>query len=116
MEKKEMGAKLKEMRINSKLKWNELLSRLESEYGFKIAQSTIYGYENGHGCPDPNVFLALCKLYNCDDVMFEFGYSKAPTLVSDDIEEIVLFEHEYSPENWEMIKNFIALVPTVKSK
>ena len=115
MDKKEMGAKLKEMRINSKLKWNELLSRLESEYGFKIAQSTIYGYENGHGCPDPNVFLALCKLYGCDDVMFEFGYNTSHA-TGFDFEEIVLFEDEYSPENWEMIKNFIALVPTIKQK
>ena len=116
MDKKEMGAKLKEMRKISGIKWNVLLSRLETEYGYKIAQSTIYGYENGHGSPDPNIFLALCDLYGCSDILNQFGISQNAHPTGYGFDEIVLFEDEYSPENWEMIKNFIALIPTTKTK
>lgn len=110
MDKKEIGLKLKELRSTSGLKWDVILARLKDEYGIIVARSTIYGYENGHGCPDPNVFLALCHIYGSDDVLSDFGYS-AKVEQDFGVEELVLFEDEYSPENWDMIKNFIALIP-----
>ena len=117
MDKKTLGLKLRELRNASGLRWDEILSLLESRYGICTARSTIYGYENGRNFPDPDVLFALCDMYGCSDPMIEFGVGQhTPTLSSENIEEIVLFENEYSPENWEMIKNFIALIPTVKSK
>lgn len=111
MDKKEIGLRLKKLRISSSLKWDYILSVLKSEYGIEIARSTIYGYENGHGCPDPNVFLALCHIYGSDDVLSDFGYSAKVGHLDDDCEEYVLFEDEYTPENWALIKNFLALIP-----
>lgn len=113
MEKKDIGKVLKKMRKESGLKWDALLSSLKDNYGITIAQSTIYGYENGYGSPDPRILLALCDLYGQKDLLHEFGIAAAemPTLKSDGVEEIVLFEDEYSPENWAMLKNFISLVP-----
>ena len=117
MDKKTLGLKLRELRNASGLKWDVILSRLENEHGIVTARSTIYGYENGRNYPDPDILFALCNIYGCSDPMSAFGVGQAmPTLISDGIEEIVLFEHEYSPENWEMIKNFIALIPTTKTK
>lgn len=111
MEKKDIGRALKKMRKESGLKWDVLLSSLKERYGVDIAQSTIYGYENGHGSPEPRILLALCNLYGQKDLLHEFGYTSVPVAKSDLGEDIVLFEDDYSPENWTTIKSFLALVP-----
>ena len=118
MDKKEVGQVLREKRKQSGLKWDAILSALKSKYGIEIARSTIFGYENGHASPTPQVLMALCDLYGIQDLLHEFGVSaqQMPTLKSDGIEEIVIFENEYTPENWQMIKNFISLVPAKDKK
>lgn len=117
MDKKTLGLKLRELRNASGLKWNEILSLLNNKYGISTARSTIYGYENGRNFPDPDMLLALCDMYGCSDPLVEFGVSQhTSTPSSENIEEIILIENNYSPQNWETIKNFIALVPTVKMK
>lgn len=116
MEKKDIGKALKKMRKQSGLKWDVLLASLNEKYGINIAQSTIYGYENGHGSPEPRILLALCDLYGQKDLLHEFGYASVPIAKSDFGEDITLFEDDYSPENWAMIKNFISLVPAKDKK
>lgn len=113
MDKKDIGRVLKEKRKQSGLKWDAILSALKNEYGIQIARSTIFGYENGNAFPTPPVLMALCDLYGVPDLLHEFGVAptKMPTNKSDGVEEIVIFEDEYTPENWAMIKNFLALVP-----
>lgn len=107
MDKKEFGERLKNLRLSSGLDWDTILGKLE-ERGFKIARPTVYGYEHGRAYPDPDVFLALCDIYGSKDVFSEFG---AHLSSSDGYEDITLYEDEYTPENWAMIKNFLALVP-----
>ena len=113
MNKKDFGEKLKNMRISSGKGWDSILSALDSEYGIKIARSTIYGYEHGRNYPDPDVFMALSNIYGCNDVMKEFGFSVAHD-TGYGFEEIVLFEDEYSSEHWKMIKDFVSLIPPLK--
>ena len=114
MDKKEFGDKLKNLRISSGLDWDAILNELEKR-GIKIARPTIYGYEHGRAYPDPDVFLALCEIYGSKDVYSDFGCG-AYLSKSDGYEDITLFEDEYTPENWQMIKNFISLVPAKDKK
>lgn len=115
MNKKEIGQLLKQKRIQSGFKWDFILTTLQEKYGIQVARSTIYGYENGYGTPDPDVFLALCDLYGMNDVLSEFGYG-VHISKSDGIEDIVLFEDEYEPEDWAIIKTFLGHIPTKKSQ
>lgn len=114
MDKKEFGEKLKGLRVSSGLCWDDILGSLQNKYGITLARSTIYGYEHGKCYPDPDAFMALCQIYGADNMLHEFGFTQMPTLVSDGEEEIVLFESEYSPEDWALIKNFVGHIPTIK--
>ena len=91
----------------------EVSALLKEKYGMDMNYRTLYNYENGKSSPDVNRFLALCEIYNSRDILKDFGFKAHDT--GFDFEEIVLFEDEYSPDNWAMIKNFLALVPP-KSK
>lgn len=115
MDKKEIGAKLKEMRINSNLKWDAILSDLKEKYSISIARSTIYGYENGHGSPDVETFLALCSVYGSRNILDDFGYN-VHLSKSDGYEDITLFEDEFTAEQWQAIKSFLALIPKISAK
>lgn len=117
MDKISLGNKLRDMRIASKLKWDEILSKMRDEYDIQIARSTIYGYEHGRNYPDPNILFALCQIYNCMDELQELGFGQKPTLESDGIEEIMLFENEFAPDEWLQIKGFINyMIANHKSK
>ena len=48
---------------------------LKGTEGIDISPSTLYGYENGHRSPTPEIFLALCDFYEIDNVFAAFGYS-----------------------------------------
>lgn len=111
MDKIVLGQKLREMRISSGLKWDFIIQQLCVQYGISIARSTIYGYEHGRNYPDPNILFALCRIYGCEDILSDFGYSAKVGHLDESCEEFVLFEDEYSPENWAMIKNFLSLIP-----
>lgn len=78
MDNARIGLKLKELRKDSGKKWGQILSELKEDYGIEVAQSTIYGYENGHASPDVDLFMALCLIYGCDDILYYFGYRSTP--------------------------------------
>lgn len=45
------------------------------EYGFNISAKTIYGYENSVSSPNADVFIALCQIYKCNNILEEFSDS-----------------------------------------
>lgn len=100
---------LKRLRELNGLTAPEVSSLLKEKYGIDMNYRTLYNYENGKSSPDVPRFLALCEIYKSHDVLMDFGYKAHDT--GFDFEEIVLFEDEYSPENWTTIKRFLALVP-----
>ena len=75
MDKKQIGNRLKELRANSSLSVDEVLCILKEKYSIEVRPNTLYGYENGRTSPDVDLFLALCKIYKCRDILFEFGYT-----------------------------------------
>jgi len=100
---------LRQLREKSGLTAPEVSTILKERYGMDMNYRTLYNYENGKSSPDVNRFLALCEIYNSHDILADFGFKAHDTGFG--FEEVVLFEDEYTPENWAMIKNFLALVP-----
>ena len=111
----EIGEKLRSMREAAGLTAKDVAAQLLEDYGIDMNHRTLFNYEKGRSSPDISRFLALCDLYRSKNVLTDFGYG-AYLSKSDGYEDIVLFEDEYTPENWQMIKNFISLVPTKDKK
>lgn len=40
----------------------------------------IYGWENGQSQPDADTLLLLCEIYQIDDILGTFGYSKTDNI------------------------------------
>lgn len=75
---KEIGIKLKELRKRNGFSVNEIANKLK-EYDCEFSPKTVYGWENGHTQPDADVLIALCDIYNVDDIINEFGTKKRKT-------------------------------------
>lgn len=75
MDKIEIGSKLRTLRENTGMNAKEVSETLLKRFQIKVEYKSIYNYEKGRNQPDIDVFLALCIIYNCDDVLFEFGYT-----------------------------------------
>ncbi|MDE7310904.1 MAG: helix-turn-helix domain-containing protein [Eubacterium sp.] len=57
---------LKQLRKSARLSARQVSSELR-HYGIDIAAKTLYGYESGISMPNADVFVVLCKIYQCDD-------------------------------------------------
>lgn len=96
---------LKQLRKTSGLSTDNVINDLK-KYGIDIKAKTLYGYESGISMPNANVFIALCKIYKCDNPMDMFGAN------SYNQEEIKLIEKyrfisEHSSEYADMINTII---------
>ena len=105
---------LRKLREQSGLTAPEVSALLKEKYGMEMNYRTLYNYENGKSSPDVPRFLALCEIYKSKDILCDLWYTAHDS--GFDFEEIVLFEDEYTPENWQMLKNFISLVPAKDKK
>lgn len=63
---------LKQLRKTSGLSSDDVVQKLIS-YGIDIKSKTLYGYESGLSMPNANVFIALCKIYKCDNPLDFLG-------------------------------------------
>lgn len=96
---------LKQLRKTSGLSADNVISNLK-KYDINIKVKTLYGYESGISMPNANVFIALCKIYKCDNPMDMFGAN------SYNQEEINLIDKyrfilEYCPEYADMINTIM---------
>lgn len=65
---------LKDRRKELKLSIPDVVASL-GDRGITISETTLYGYENAVSAPNVRVFLALCSIYEIDDIMEYFGYA-----------------------------------------
>lgn len=72
--KNEISDVLKRIRKQSGISVADAVNALNREYSIKISTKTLYGYESGLSMPNADVFVALCKIYGCDN----------PIVISDD--------------------------------
>lgn len=101
MDKKQIGNRLKELRASSSLSVEEVLHILKEKYSIEVRPNTLYGYENGRTSPDVDLFLALCKIYKCRDILYEFGYTDVKELynIHNPEEKEIIEKYQKLPEN-----------------
>lgn len=63
---------LKQLRKTSGLSVDEVIEGLQ-KYNISISAKTLYGYESGTSMLNADVFVALCRIYKCDNPMDLFG-------------------------------------------
>lgn len=85
MSREFIARKLKELRNKSGLTADEV--------GAKIGKSgkTVNAWENNRGQPDAEILIALCDIYQVDDILYEFREFKDIDKVSS---EFTLSNHE----------------------
>lgn len=92
---KSLGIVLKELRKKNKLTAKEASDRLSS-LGYEISEKTISGYETGIRMPNADVFMALCTIYDCKNILEMFSFIKADYSIPTDSE-------------WNLIEKYRAL-------
>lgn len=70
---------LKERRKRLSLSVEMVSSRLK-QYDIDVSPRSLYSYESGHRQPDADTLMALCEIYNIDNIMKEFGYTKKSSI------------------------------------
>lgn len=96
-----IGNKLRSLRERSGLSAKEVSEILIEKYQIDMNYRTLFNYEKGRSSPDIDRFLALCKIYNCRDVLFEFGYTDIKEIFSihNSEEKEVLEKYQALPED-----------------
>lgn len=82
----DIGKQLKELREQNNLTRKEAVDKLR-EHGIDISDKTLYGYESGRNSANADMFLALCKIYKCNNIMETF---------SDTVEEVLFTNIEWN--------------------
>ena len=63
MSNQKIGQILKESRKRNHLSVHETAAILHQQYGHKVADKTIYGWESNQAHPTVDTFLELCEIY-----------------------------------------------------
>lgn len=66
-----IGEKLKSLRENNGMTRKEVADKLK-EFNIDISDKTLYGYESDRNSANADMFLALCKIYKCGNIMAAF--------------------------------------------
>ena len=105
MEKQVIANFLKQLRRTSGLSANEVTDKLQ-EYDIDISAKTLYGYESGLRMLNADAFVALCRIYKCDNPLEIFG---TPAIKSNefDIIEKYRFVSIHSPEGASVVNTVL---------
>ena len=77
MKNDQIGAMLKKYRKMNAFSVNDVVIELETRYGVKVAEKTVYGWESNQAHPTSDVFVALCDMYKINNISDVF-HSKEP--------------------------------------
>ena len=70
MTKEQVAALLKDARRDKGLKGSEVVNKLKG-YGIEVSPKTLWGWENGNSQPPIPTFIALCKIYEVENIIEE---------------------------------------------
>lgn len=92
--KKQIADLLKDKRLEAGLTGPEVILRLKLEYGIELSDKTLYGYEKATSAPNIPLFLALCRIYDVDDIFEALGVvkSRKPALTGEQKKLLQYFE------------------------
>ena len=88
---KNIGDTLKKLREENGMTRKDAADKLKS-LGIDISDKTLYGYESGRNSANADMFLALCKIYECNNIMGTF---------SETVEDILFTNNE-----WNMVEKY----------
>lgn len=88
---KNIGDTLKKLREENGMTRKEAADKLKN-LGIDISDKTLYGYESGRNSANADMFLSLCKIYKCNNIVETF---------SDTVEDILFTNNE-----WKMIEKY----------
>ena len=91
---KNIGDTLKKLREENGMTRKDAADKLKN-LGIDISDKTLYGYESGRNSANADMFLALCKIYKCNNIMGTF---------SDTVEDILFTNNE-----WNMVEKYRSL-------
>ncbi len=86
-----IGEKLKSLRENNGMTRKEVADKLK-EFNIDISDKTLYGYESDRNSANADMFLALCKIYKCNNIMAVF---------SDTVDDVL-----FTNQEWKMIEKY----------
>lgn len=89
--KQSLGETLKELRKSRSLTAKDV-STILKDMGYSISDKTLSGYENGIRMPNADVFMALCQIYKCKNILEMFSFVEADYSIPTD-EEWIIIEH-----------------------
>ena len=93
---KNIGDTLKKLREENGMTRKDAADKLKS-LGIDISDKTLYGYESGRNSANADMFLALCKIYECNNIMGTF---------SETVEDILFTNNE-----WNMVEKYKRKLP-----
>ena len=93
---KNIGDTLKKLREENGMTRKDAADKLKN-LGIDISDKTLYGYESGRNSANADMFLALCKIYKCNNIMGTF---------SETVEDILFTNNE-----WNMVEKYRSLDP-----
>ncbi len=91
-----IGDTLKKLRENNGMTRKDAADKLH-ELGIDISDKTLYGYESGRNSANADMFLALCRIYKCNNIMETFSNS---------VDDVLFTNAE-----WEIIEKYRSLDP-----
>lgn len=91
----ELGSKLKALREAISLSAKDVAEKLKDS-GYEVSDKTIYGYEYGKRMPNADIFMALCEIYHCNNILETFKNIQVDYSIPDDKE-------------WELIEKYRSL-------
>lgn len=91
---KNLGTVLKELRKKKKLTAKETTDELLS-MGYEISDKTLSGYETGIRMPNADVFMALCKIYDCKNILEMFSFINADYSIPTDEEWDIIEKYRF---------------------
>lgn len=86
-----IGDILKRLREENGLTGKEVTEKLK-ELGIDISAKTLYGYESGRNSTNADMFLALCQIYKCQNIMEVF---------SDSVDDVL-----FTNKEWDIIEKY----------
>lgn len=94
-----IGTILKKLREDAKLSPPDVVAILKSNYSIELSLRTLFSYESGCSTPDVTIFLALCTIYHCQDILYTFGYSNKKITFhrSNSDEEVIINKYRALP-------------------
>lgn len=95
--KEQISALLKDKRHESGLTGGEVVQKLKG-YGIEISDKSLWGYENGISQPAVPTFLALCKIYEIEDLISELDKRPIRTALNERERKLVKYFRLASPE------------------